>query len=159
MGWLWDRSLRVKLLGTCGLIVLLLGACSGWLLVQSWQAGTRYEALIYGEAQGATLAQQMRAQLLLQHQELKNTLMRGTDPKLFETHTGRFQGHTEGMRKLRPQFDQIADSLTDAERGLLERFDAGWGLYVDSWPKALVAYGGPGGGNVKDADAVMFQKD
>jgi methyl-accepting chemotaxis protein len=159
MTWVRDRSLRVKLLGTCGLIVLLLGACSGWLFAQSWRASAEYEALIYGEAQGAALAQQMRAMLLLQVQALKNTLIRGGDPKNYEKFTGEFDARANEMRGLRARMAELEPALTGDERAFLERFDAGWAVYIDSWKQALVAYGGPGGGKQKEADAVMSGKD
>src|SRR5215211_4725243 len=113
MTWVRDRSLRVKLLGTCGLIVLLLGACSGWLLTQSWRASAQYEALIYGEAQGAALAQQMRAMLLLQVQALKNTLLRGADPKNYEKFTAEFDARANDMRGLRARMAELEPTLTD----------------------------------------------
>src|SRR5215207_9342238 len=141
MRWLRDRSLRAKLLGTCGLVVLLFGICSGWLLAQSWRTSARYEALIYGEAQGAALAQQMRAMLLLQVQALKNTLLRGGDPKNYERFTGEFEARSNDMRGLRARMGELEGSLTEDERALLQRFDAGWAVYVDSWKQALVAYG------------------
>jgi methyl-accepting chemotaxis protein len=159
MTWVRDRSLRVKLLGTCGLIVLLLGACSGWLVLQSQRASAEYEALIYGEAQGATLAQQMRAMMLLQVQALKNTLLRGADPKSFDKYVAEFDARASDMRGLRARMAELEGSLTDDERAFLQRFDAGWVVYLDSWKQVPAAYGGAGGGKQKEADAVMNGKD
>jgi methyl-accepting chemotaxis protein len=141
------------------LIVLLLGACSGWLLMQSWRAGTQYETLIYGEAQGAALAQQMRATMLLQVQALKNTWIRGADVKQYEKSIAEFDARANEMRGLRKEIGALESSLTADERAMLQRFDAGWTLYNDSWKQGLVAYGGAGGGKMKEADAVMSGKD
>src|SRR6478609_7029262 len=120
MTWVRDRSLRVKLLGTCGLIVLLLGACSGWLVLQSQRASAEYEALIYGEAQGAALAQQMRAMMLLQVQALKNTLIRGGDPTNFTKYVAEFEARANDMRGLRARMAELEPTLTDDERELLK---------------------------------------
>src|SRR5205085_586789 len=62
-------------------------------------------------------------------------------------------------RQLRDQLAAQKDTFSDEQRALLARFDAGLATYLESWPKVKDAYGGPAGGQVAAADAVIAGKD
>jgi methyl-accepting chemotaxis protein len=159
MGWFRNLKLRWKLLGTFGFVLALMAAAGGWTAYQLRQQDRDYRALLHGEAAGAALAQEMRATMLLQVQALKNTWLRGADEKKYQQYTGEFDTRANEMRALRDRMGQISGRLTADDLAEVERFDHGWAGYMEAWPKALAAFGGPGGGKVKEADAVMSGKD
>jgi methyl-accepting chemotaxis protein len=159
MTWFRSLKLRWKLLGAFCIVLAMMAGAGGWSAFQLREQDQEYRGLVYGEAQGAALAQEMRATMLLQVQALKNTWLRGTDPKRYETHTKEFDDRAAELRALRERMAAISSRLTGEELAKLEKFDTGWAGYVDAWPKALEAYGGSGGGKVKEADAVMSGKD
>ena len=96
MNWFRDLSMRWKLLVSIGTVVLLMGGAAGWTVYQLRQQDAAYTALLHGEAEGATTAQEMRAGLLLQVQALKNTLLRGDDPKQSERYAAEFDDRANG---------------------------------------------------------------
>ncbi|HEY3060191.1 MAG TPA: hypothetical protein VGL99_14625, partial [Chloroflexota bacterium] len=101
----------------------------------------------------------LRATTLLQVQALKNTLLRGADAANFDKYAKEFDARANEMRGLRKQMGDLAHTFTPEEQALLAKFDAGWAGYIEAWPKAKEAYGGPGGGKQKEADADMNGKD
>jgi len=154
-----NAPIRVKLLGAFA-IALVLSAGAG--VFASWQVSEvshSYTALLSEEATGAQLAQQMRATLLLQVQALKNTWLRGADAAQFDKYAKEFDDRAKELRTLRQELGALSGKLTDEERAQVQRFDAGWAGYLEAWPKAKEAYGGPGGGKQKEGDAVMSGKD
>jgi methyl-accepting chemotaxis protein len=155
----WSISLRWKLLGSIALVIALLGGAAGWTVYQLRQQDLEYTRLLHGEAEGAALAQEMRAGLLLQVQALKNTLTRGDDPKQFEKYTGEFEARANDLRTLRASLGQLDLEWTAGEQEQIRTFDAGWAAYLAAWPQAKEAFGGPGGGRIHEADAVMSGKD
>jgi methyl-accepting chemotaxis protein len=159
MRWFSGLRLRWKLLVSFGALLLMLGGAGGWGAWQLHRQDLAYSRLLKGEALGATVAQEMRAGLLLQVQALKNTLLRGEDPKQFERYAAEFDARANDLRGLRAKLDTLDLQATPEEREALQKFDAGWAGYVAAWSKAKEAYGGPGGGKAKDADAVMSGKD
>jgi methyl-accepting chemotaxis protein len=159
MQWFRGMRLRWKLLVSFGAVLLMLGGAGGWSAWQLHQQDVAYSRLLRGEAMGAVVAQEMRAGLLLQVQALKNTLLRGDDPKQFDKYAAEFDTRANELRGLRAKVDTLDLQATAEERDALQKFDAGWAGYVAAWSKAKEAYGGPGGGKVKEADAVMSGKD
>jgi methyl-accepting chemotaxis protein len=159
MHWFANRSLRWKLLGGFGLVLLLVGGAGAWSAYQYRATDRAYRDVLEGEKEGAVTAQRMRATFGLQIQALKNTWLRGADAEQFTKYAGEFDARAADMRAHRVHMEQIAPHLTADELALLQKFDTGWAGYVDAWPKAKDAFGGPGGGKVKDGDAVMKGKD
>jgi len=159
MDWFRNLGLRWKLLGCISIVVLLIGGAAGWTAYQLQKQEAAYARLIAGEAEGAALSQEMRAGLLLQVQALKNTLLRGEDPKQFEKYAAEFDARAADLRALRARLGGLDVRITPEEQALLRQFDAGWSTYLAAWTEAKAAYGGPGGGQFKDADAVMSGKD
>lgn len=159
MDWFRGLRLRWQLMGAFGWAVIVLAGAGGWGVWQLRQQDAAYRALLHGEAEGVAVVQEMRATLLLQVQALNNTWLRGADPRQFERYVAELDAHTSDLRALRSRMDRLGPNLTDGERALLQKFDAGWRGYLDAWPKALAAYGGPGGGNIKEGDAAMSGKD
>ena len=159
MGTLNDLGMRQKLLLLVTIALVLAGGAASWAVWQLRAQDQAYRRVLYGEAQGAALAEEMRAGLLLQVQALKNTLIRGGDPKQYERFTGEFDARGRELRDLRTRLDALDIHPTAEERELLKKFDTGWAGYQAAWTKAKEAYGGPGGGKVKEADAVMSGKD
>ncbi len=159
MNWFGSLCLRGQLLVSFGVLLILIGSAGGWAALQLRQQDIAYRHVIENEALAATLAQGMRAGLLLQVQALKNTLLRGEDPKQFEKYAAEFDARASELRQERARLDGFNLKLTDEQRDQLKKFDAGWAGYLTAWPNAKTAYGGPGGGNVKAADAVMSGKD
>ncbi|MCL5961142.1 MAG: hypothetical protein M1358_17855, partial [Chloroflexi bacterium] len=154
-----DLTLRWKLLVTFGVVLAILGGAGAWTTAQLRQQDASWEALLDGESEGAQLAQEMRVDLLLQVQALKNTWLRGSDPKAFQQYTGEFDANANKLREARSQMASLSSSLTSDESALLQKFDTGWAAYLEAWPRALEAHGGAGGGQVKEADAVMKWED
>jgi methyl-accepting chemotaxis protein len=159
MTWFNNLRLRMKLLLSFGLVLVLMGAAGAWAVYALHTTNDGHEHLLRYEAEGATRAQEMRAALLLQVQAFNNTLLHGDDPSRYERHTAEFDAHAAEMRVLRAWIDGLGSHLTAEEQDLLRRFDGGWAGYVEAWPRALAAYGGPAGGNATAADAVMSGKD
>jgi methyl-accepting chemotaxis protein len=154
-----NLGLRAKLLGVILLAVALLGGSATWTALQLWTAQTAYGALLDQEVSSAIEAQRARATLLLQVQAVKNTWVRGADAKAFEKHAAEFDARAQELRGIRSRLKELAGALTSDERALLARFDQGWTTYLDAFISAKLAYGGPGGGHVKEADAAMSGKD
>jgi hypothetical protein len=154
-----NLGLRAKLLGVVLLAVALLGGSATWTALQLWTTQTAYGALLDQEVDSAIEAQRARATLLLQVQAVKNTWIRGADVKAFEKHTAEFDARAQELRAIRARLNGLAGALTADERSLLARFDQGWTTYLDAFTSAKLAYGGPGGGHVKEADAAMSGKD
>ncbi|MGE3268093.1 MAG: methyl-accepting chemotaxis protein [Chloroflexota bacterium] len=152
-------GLRGKLVLAFGAVLLLMAAAGGWASYTLYTTNAAYHRLMDVEGSGAVLAQQLRAQFLIQHQALKNTWLRGTDPAQFEKYAAELDNNTSEIKKIRAELSQLESSLTAEQRDLLKRFDSDWAAYLAAWPKAKQAYGGPGGGNVREADAVMQGKD
>ena len=152
-------SVRWKLLGCIAAVVMLIGGAAGWTMYQLHRQDESYRQLLQGEAEGAALAQEMRAGLLLQVQALKNTLVRGEDPKQFERYAAEFDARGADLKALRANLGQLDLRLTAEEQELIKKFDTGWSVYLAAWPKAKEAYGGPGGGHASAADAAMSGKD
>src|SRR6266496_3054098 len=152
-------SLRWKLLGGFGLVLALMLGAGGWSLWQLQQQEAAYSTLVDHQAQAATLAQQLRASFMIQVKLGKDVLLRGDDPEQFTTYAGQFDQQGTDIRNVRAGLERLSGDLTVEEGGLIQRFDAGWTSYLDNWSKAKVAYGGPGGGRFKDADAIMRGKD
>jgi hypothetical protein len=140
-------------------VLLLLAGAGGWSAWQLAQHAAAYGASVSGNARAAVLAQDMRATLLLQVQAVKNTLLRGGDAKQFEAYAAEFYAAAAEARALRAGLAEQEQHLTAEERALLERFDAGWESYLQAWPQAKAAFGGPGGDNAAEADAVIRGKD
>ena len=159
MAWFRDWGLRWKLLACIATVIALVGGAAGWGAYQLYRQDVSYSRLLHGEAEGAAVAQEMRAGLLLQVQALKNTLLRGDDPKQFERFAAEFDTRAQELRTLRASIERLDMNLTAEDRALLRTFDAGWAGYLAAWTDAKTAYGGPGGGKFKDADAVMSGKD
>ena len=61
--------------------------------------------------------------------------------------------------RLRGRLGALDLHLTADEQAMLQKFDAGLDAYLAAWTQAKQAYGGPGGGKIKDADAVISGKD
>ena len=156
---LGDLSLRWKLLGGFGLVLLLMASVGGWTAWQLRQQETAYEKLLDVEAEGALVSQEMRATLLLQVQALKNLLLRGADARDYDTYTREFGARADDLRALRARLDRLGVDWTDEDRTLLRKFDSGWAGYLDAWTLALAAFGGPDGGRTGDADRVIRGKD
>ena len=156
---LWSIGLRWKLLGCIALVAALTGGVAAWTAFQLRQQDLAYNHLLHGEAEGAALAQEMRAGLLLQVQALKNTILRGEDPKQFEKYAAEFDDRAADLKALRAKLDQLNLSWSPEEQATIQTFDKGWAVYLASWTQAKAAYGGPGGGHMHEADAVMSGKD
>src|SRR5215208_2804494 len=124
-GWR-DLPLLWKLLGGFGLVLLLMVTAGGWAGWQLYQQDAAHRALLRGEATADALAHEMRAAMLLQVQALKNTWLRGDDPRDFETYTREFDSRAEDLRQLRTRMAGLEARLTGEERALLAKFDAGW---------------------------------
>src|SRR5438132_9975247 len=105
------------------------------------------------------MAQEMRATVLLQVQALKNTLLRGEDPKDYDTYTNEFEARADELRRLRSVMEGIDSALTTEERSLLRQFDTAWGGYMDAWPRAKAAFTGSPTAKAQAADAVIRGKD
>src|SRR5215218_1633745 len=101
MQWFSGLRLRWKLLISFGAVLLMLGGAGGWGAWQLHQQDVAYSRLLRGEALGAVVAQEMRAGLLLQVQALKNTLLRGEDPKNYEKFAAEFDARAKDLRVLR----------------------------------------------------------
>jgi hypothetical protein len=151
-------GIREKLLGAVSLVVLIMATAGAVAVWQGRQLSAQQSVLLHGEGQAAVLAQAMRAALLLQVQALK-TLIRGQDTEQYRRFTTEFDMRAQDLKGLRASMEELSGSLSAEERAQLQKFDAGWAGYLAAWPKALEAYGGPGGGKMREADAVMSGKD
>jgi methyl-accepting chemotaxis protein len=154
-----NRSIQVKLMTTLLVVVLVLAGSGAWTAWQARELDAEYKELLEGQANAAVIAQEMRSMMLLQVQAHNNTWLRGRDHEDFATYSGQFDEHTAHMRMLRAQMAELEHVLTPEERELLATFDGGWAQYVDAWPRALRAYGGAGGGQVANADAIISGLD
>jgi methyl-accepting chemotaxis protein len=152
-------GIRGKLVLAFGVVLMLMTAAGGWAAAELRSTDAAYRDMISVEGRGAVLAQAMRAQFLIQHQALKNTLMRGDDPKQFEKYAAELEKNTGDIKALRQEMKGLESRLSDQQRALLVRFDTGWAGYLAAWPKAKEAFGGPGGGKMREADAAMSGKD
>ncbi len=157
--WLSSVPLRWKLLGGFGVVLVVMATVGSWAGWQLRQQDSLYRALLSGEAEGAVVTREMRATLLLQIQSLKNLWLTGRSPQDFELYARQFDARTEDLRRQRARFAELEPTLTAQELVLLQRFDSGWGEYMDTWPRALAAFGGPGGGRLEDAEKVISGKD
>src|SRR5689334_8683686 len=93
-----DVSIRWKLLAAIAVVLVLIGGAAGWTVYQLQRQDAAYAALLHGEAEGAALAQEMRAGLLLQVQALKNTMIRGEDAPQFEKYAAEFDARAKELR-------------------------------------------------------------
>ena len=159
MQYFLNRSIQVKLMVTLGVVVAVLAGTAGWTAWQARQLDSDYRELIEGQAGAAIVAQEMRSTMLLQVQALNNTLLRGRDPARFAASSGEYDARAADMRELRADMAEFEHVLTPEEQELLATFDHGWAAYVDAWPRTKEAYGGPGGGQVASADAVVAGMD
>jgi diguanylate cyclase (GGDEF)-like protein len=130
-----------------------------WGLWQLRQVSDASQALASGEALGVNLADDMRVTLLLQVQALKDTWLRGSDPEQFARYSADFDARADDMRGLRARMEQVRPVLTHDENVMLTTFDAEWARYIETWPRAKDAFGGPGGTHVADADAAIKGMD
>src|SRR5262245_30762755 len=94
-------DLRARLFGGFGAVLLLLGAAGAWAVLQLRLQDAAYGAVLQTEAQGAALAQAMRAGLLLEVQAVKNTWIRGADPQQFARYDKEFAANALKLEELR----------------------------------------------------------
>jgi methyl-accepting chemotaxis protein len=152
-------GVRAKLLGGFGAVLLLIGSAGGWATYQLYQQDAAYRALLRGESEGVAVAQEMRATLLEQVQALQNMWIRGDDPAAFNHYLAEFESRTSEFRTLRARLIGVSTRMSLEQRGVLKTVEDSWETYVASARLAVVAYGGPGGGDLKAADRIMADKD
>ena len=157
--WFNNLSLQVKLMSSFGVVLLLMLSAGGWAAWQLNRQAEAYDAVLDNEATLAEVADMTRSDFLVQVKAAKDTLLRGEDPQAFDKYAAEFEAQIPIIQKDRAEIEAISSSLTEEERGLLRRFDAGWAEYLAAWPKAKEAYGGAGGGHYQAADAILKGKD
>jgi methyl-accepting chemotaxis protein len=154
-----NLSIQVKLMATLLLVVVVLAGAGGWTAWQARELDAEYNDLIKNQGSAIILSQEMRSMTLLQVQALNSTLLRGRNPEEFRQYTAEFDEHTAHLHMLRAQLAEVEHVLTPEEQEMLATFDNAWTRFVDTWPRALQAYGGAGGGQVTNADSVIRGMD
>jgi methyl-accepting chemotaxis protein len=155
----FNRSIQVKLMLTLIAVITFLAGTGSWAAWQSKRVDTQYNQLVEGQARAAVVSQEMRATMLLQVQAMKNTWLQGRDPDSFVIFAGQFDERAEDMRVRRAEMAQLEHVLTPEEQEMLATFDQGWAQFVDAWPRAKEAFGGPGGNQLTSADSVFAGMD
>ena len=152
-------SLGWRVFGSFALALIALAVVGGLAI---WQLRLNFVDLqrtAGGTARADQIAYELRVAHLEAHKNLKNALVRGDNPELFRTYAQRFDVEAAKASDARAQLRQLDEYLNDAERAELAVFDRTWPPYVEAWTRAVEAYGGPGGGNIHAADAIMRGKD
>jgi methyl-accepting chemotaxis protein len=148
-----------KLFGGFGLVLLLLAGSGGWATWQLGQQKQAYQELLAGVDSAARTAAELHTVFLQQHQELKNVLLRGANPRDYEAYTSAFDSRTEDVRQQRQKLGALVGLLTAEDLELLGRFDRGWETYLAGWTQAKLVFGGPGASRTAEADAIMRGRD
>jgi twitching motility protein PilJ len=157
--WFNDLSMQGKLLFAMGAILAIMGGTSLWAVLTQDAVASELEDLLGHEAELAVVSAELRGSFLQQHSAWQNVLVRGGNQVFYQRYSKEFDERAENTGKLRARLEGLTQYMTKGEKALIEIADRGYSAYMEAYPRALEAYGGPGGNKQREAEAVISGKD
>jgi methyl-accepting chemotaxis protein len=146
-------------MGAVGAAVLISGSAGVFALVRLHTTTSALDGVVKQQAL-ALQAAQLRSAFQVQHQKLKDILLRGADPESFAKYKGEFAASRLDVEKRYSVLKSAVERKQDKPSiSLLGTFSRGYAVYNDSFAKALVALKGPKGFDAAAGDDVMHGLD
>ena len=155
-----NLGIQPKLIGAFLAVLAISAGATGFVLWRANATSDRFSGEVALNANAALHAAELRTAFQGQHQELKNIFLRGHDAAGLEKHTKAFEA---AAAEVKAQRDALAADIeatrSETARKLLERFDAGYGVYMQAYPAALEAARAGDAFDPKAGDKGMSGKD
>jgi methyl-accepting chemotaxis protein len=148
-------SLGVKITGAVVAAVLVAAAAGVFTLVRLQMTTGTLNGAIRTQT-NALAAAELRNAFQVQHQKLKDLLLRGADPQDFAKYVGEFETAHADVEKRYQALDRALRARNDASaEKLMREFAAGYARYNARFPAAKAALNGAHGFDPAAADAIM----
>jgi methyl-accepting chemotaxis protein len=153
-------SLRTKFLAAFGAAIAVAALAGLFAVVQLNAVAGQFENRVAQVDREALHAAQLRSAFQVQHQQLKDLLIRGADPVNYAKYTASFDTASKDVatRLKDLEADLTASGLTDGTQ-LIQTAKDGIGIYETAYGQALPALTATGTFETAAGDAVMKGKD
>ena len=152
--------LQVKLLGTFAVVLAIAGGGMIFTLLRMQATNDKFVNDAGAEAAAALDTAELRIAFQVQHQQLKDLLLRGGNPDSYTKYTGTFQDADKAVvAKLDALSKDLAKLKNKEAQGLLATFDSEHKAYDAAFAEAAKAVQGKNGFDGAAGDAIMKGKD
>ncbi|MEO8540841.1 MAG: methyl-accepting chemotaxis protein [bacterium] len=155
-----NLGIQAKLVSSFLLVIAISGAATGFVLYRANQTTNRFESEVGAHDRAALHAAQLRSAFQSQHQDLKDLLLRGADQASYDKYNAAFEADAKVVAEKRGILEaDLAEVNSGDANERLQRFDAGYKVYTESFPVALAAVNAGGSFDQAAGDAQMKGKD
>ncbi len=176
-----NLGIQAKLVSAFLIVLTISTAATGFVLYKANNTNDQFTGNVASANKAALHAAELRTAFQLQHQELKNILLRGANAEKLAKYSAQFDEAAKEVATMRAILaaDLEATAVNDVEANfpaetvepgtepvpfataaeMLSRFDEGYGVYTATFPEALKAAKNDGNFDSSLGDAAMSGKD
>lgn len=160
MGWFNNLSIRTKLLGSFVLVLAIAVGAGVLTLVEMRSTNDQFLNKVGIENDASIGSAVLRNDFQVQHQQMKDLLIRGADSASFTKYTGTFADAGKALVTQRDKLQGIISRLGDQEaQKSLDTFNTEYATYTAAHADVVTAFSGPAGFSTAAGDAIMRGKD